>query len=117
KRSGFYWDACGDALKLAAMTTKVIHLFQSHYKIASETNSKSQAMLRSESRWLLPVIVLIDIGKRAVTIACTFTDGASTAPLRMAINDSHTEQGDIYETSAVGACAWRDDACGLRQLR
>jgi hypothetical protein len=50
KRSGFYRDACGDALKLAAMTTKVIHLFQRHYKIASETNSKSQAMLRSESR-------------------------------------------------------------------
>jgi ABC-type transporter lipoprotein component MlaA len=30
----------------------------------------------------------------------------------MAINDSHTEQGDIYETSAVGACAGHDDACG-----
>jgi hypothetical protein len=48
KSSDFLWFTCGDALKFLTMATKVIHLFQSQYKIASETKSKSQAMLRSE---------------------------------------------------------------------
>ncbi|MFH4135032.1 hypothetical protein WAI79_21725, partial [Acinetobacter baumannii] len=59
----------------------------------------------------------IDIVQRAGTIAHIYTGGNVVFPSWMATRDSHKNQGDTYELSPVGACAWRHIAGGMCQFQ